>query len=138
MTALDDLIGYAAEHPRAVTGLSSRPRTELAIVTCMDARIDVYALFGLVAGDAHVIRNAGGSVDDAALHCLTLSRTELGTRQILLLHHEGCAALPDPADDLRRSLRRLSEQIEPPCAPADLRGMIYRLDGTLQEVSTES
>ncbi len=67
-----------------------RPRLRLAIVTCMDSRIDVFEAFGLEHGDAHVLRNAGGLVSDDTLRSLILSQRLLGTTDVLLMHHTDC------------------------------------------------
>jgi carbonic anhydrase len=91
MTAIDDLIannrGYASSFSGGAPG---RPSRGVAIVACMDARMDVYALLGLAPGEAHVIRNAGGEVTEDALRSLTISQHELGTTQIMLIHHTQC------------------------------------------------
>ena len=68
----------------------ARRASRLAIVTCMDARIDPLAVFGLATGDAHIIRNAGGRVGPQALRSLTLSQRALGTREVLIAQHTGC------------------------------------------------
>ncbi len=67
-----------------------RPRLGLAIVTCMDCRLDVYDMLGLEAGDAHVIRNAGGIVTDDVIRSLCLSQRTLGTTHVLVIHHTRC------------------------------------------------
>jgi carbonic anhydrase len=71
----------------------ARPRRGLAILTCMDARIDPLALLGLAVGDAHVIRNAGGIVDDGTVRSLVISQRKLATREVLILQHTGCSVL---------------------------------------------
>src|SRR5690349_23927203 len=76
-----------------VAGEHGRPAKSVAIVTCMDARINVESLFGLRTGDAHIIRNAGGSVTDDVLRSLLVSQRVLGTREILLLHHTDCGMM---------------------------------------------
>jgi carbonic anhydrase len=69
------------------------PRRRLAILTCMDARIDPLALLGLTLGDAHVIRNAGGIADAGAVRSLVISQRKLATREVLVLQHTGCGVL---------------------------------------------
>jgi carbonic anhydrase len=69
---------------------SGRPSLGVAVVACMDARIDVYALLGLHPGEAHVVRNAGGVVTDDVIRSLTISQHELGTTEIFLIHHTKC------------------------------------------------
>ena len=70
---------------------SSRPRTGVAVLACMDARLDVYRILGLTEGDAHVIRNAGGAVTDDVVLALAVSQHLLGTREILVMQHMDCA-----------------------------------------------
>ncbi len=80
------------------------PAQRLAIVTCMDSRIDVFDLFGLNVGDAHVIRNAGGIVTEDTLRSLVLSQRALGTREIVLVHHTDCGLQHIREDELRSLL----------------------------------
>jgi hypothetical protein len=91
MSATDQLLAnnrrYAEAFPGPVPG---RPSLGVAVVACMDARMDVYALLGLTPGQAHVLRNAGGEVTDDMLRSLTISQHELGTTEILLIHHAQC------------------------------------------------
>jgi carbonic anhydrase len=81
------------------------PEKHLAIVTCMDSRIDVFALFGLANGDAHIIRNAGGIVTDDVLRSLVLSQRVLATREIVLVHHTDCGLQKIQEDEFREKLR---------------------------------
>jgi carbonic anhydrase len=74
-------------------GMDARPVKKVAVVTCMDARLDVHAALGLELGDCHVIRNAGGVVTDDTIRSLTVSQRGLGTRSIALIHHTGCGLL---------------------------------------------
>src|SRR4051795_5578100 len=69
------------------------PAKHLAVVACMDARLDVHGLLGLARGDAHVIRNAGGVVTDDAIRSLVISQRLLATREIVLIHHTDCGML---------------------------------------------
>ncbi len=80
MTQVADLLAAAAQTAARTAGIPTEPRRRLAVVTCMDSRIDVFGLFGLDLGDAHVIRNAGGRVTDDVLRSLALSSTLLGDR----------------------------------------------------------
>jgi carbonic anhydrase len=91
------------------------PRTGVAVITCMDARIDVFAVLGLAPGDAHVIRNAGGVVNEDVIRSLVVSRCMLGTREIMLIHHTNCGMLRLPDDKLKRRLRA-ETGLEPPFA----------------------
>lgn len=135
-------------------GVAGRPTRRLAVVACMDCRIDVDAVLGLGPGDAHVIRNAGGVITDDVIRSLHLSQRALGTREIVLIHHTGCgvegldeAALmsdieaetgarpswsfhsfADAADDVRSSIRRL---VDSPFVPVSdhIRGFVLDVAG---------
>jgi carbonic anhydrase len=89
---VDDLLRNAARYARVFTSgeLPVPPALRLAIVACMDSRIDLFALLGLHLGEAHMIRNAGGLVTDDVLRSLTLSQSLLGTREIMVIQHTGC------------------------------------------------
>ncbi|AXI77090.1 beta-class carbonic anhydrase [Peterkaempfera bronchialis] len=93
--------GYAADYRDG--GMDARPVQRVAVVACMDARLDVHAALGLALGDAHVIRNAGGVVTDDVIRSLTISQRALGTRSVALIHHTGCGLL-DLTEDFRREL----------------------------------
>jgi len=90
-SAIDDLAGNAVAHaadfegPRALI-----PAKHVAIVTCMDSRIDIFRIFGLDSGQAHILRNAGGLVTEDVLRSLVLSQRRLQTREIILMHHTDC------------------------------------------------
>jgi carbonic anhydrase len=89
---VDDLLRSAERYARVFSAgeLPVAPALRLAIVSCMDSRIDLFALLGLHLGEAHVIRNAGGLVTDDVLRSLTLSQSLLGTREIMVVQHTGC------------------------------------------------
>jgi carbonic anhydrase len=91
--------------------VNAEPARKLAVVTCMDARIDVYRLLDLNIGDAHVIRNAGGLVTEDALRSLSLSQALLGTREVMVIQHTGCGLNGDE-NDLKD--RVAQEGVEPP------------------------
>ena len=86
-------------------GMDARPVQKVAVVACMDARLDVHAALGLELGDCHVIRNAGGVVTDDTIRSLTVSQRALGTRSIALIHHTGCGLL-SLTEDFRMDLER--------------------------------
>jgi carbonic anhydrase len=109
------------------------PRTGVAIVACMDARLAVEAMFGLRPGDAHVIRNAGGCVNDDTLRSLRVSQLRGGTSEIVLVHHEDCAAVSDPATDLAVCARRIRTSRELPHTEA-VRAFVYTRGGALREI----
>src|SRR5580698_7737482 len=74
----------------AAPGLSPRPRRKVAVLSCMDTRIDLFPMLGIERGDAHIIRNAGGLVTDDAIRSLSASQRLLGTEEIVVVMHEGC------------------------------------------------
>jgi carbonic anhydrase len=104
-TRVDELLAHARRHADAFTAgdLKAPPLLGVAIISCMDSRIDLFKLFGLHLGEAHVIRNAGGIVTDDVMRSLTLSQALLGTREIILIQHTGCGLLGQE-DDLRRKV----------------------------------
>ncbi len=103
MTATDDLLERNASYAEAFDkgSLPLPPARKLAVVACMDARLDVHGLLGLELGDAHVIRNAGGVVSDDALRSLVISQRLLGTEEIILIHHTDCGMLTFRDDDVK-------------------------------------
>src|SRR6201995_3517810 len=80
------------------------PGKKVAVVACMDARLNVYGALGLSEGDAHVIRNAGGVVTDDAIRSLAISQRLLGTEEIILIHHTGCGMLTFDDDEFRNAI----------------------------------
>ena len=94
MSSLDEVLAAAAERSDelAAPDMAAAPRRKLAVLTCMDARIDLYAMLGLERGDAHVIRNAGGLVTSDAIRSLAASQRLLGTEQNVVVMHEGCGS----------------------------------------------
>jgi carbonic anhydrase len=106
MTVTDELLrnneSYAATFDKG--GLPLPPAKKLAIVACMDARLDPAGALGLQEGDAHVIRNAGGVVTADAIRSLAISQRLLGTEEIVLIHHTDCGMLTFSDDEFRRSI----------------------------------
>ncbi|MGI9147596.1 MAG: beta-class carbonic anhydrase [Chloroflexota bacterium] len=117
MSVTDDLLrnadGYAASFNKGQ--LPMPPACHVAIVTCMDARINPYGLLGLAEGDAHVIRNAGGVVTDDVVRSLAISQRLLGTREIILIHHTDCGMLTFKDDDVKAQIEA-DTGIRPPFA----------------------
>jgi carbonic anhydrase len=93
--------------------LPRAPARKLAIVACMDARLDPQSVLGLQEGDAHVIRNAGGVVTDDAIRSLALSQRLMGTEEIVLIHHTDCGMLDVDADEFRAAIE-VDTGFEPP------------------------
>jgi carbonic anhydrase len=106
MSATDELLtnneAYAASFDKA--GLPLPPAKKLAVVACMDARLNVYGMLGLRDGDAHVIRNAGGVVTDDEIRSLAISQRLLGTEEIVLIHHTDCGMLTFTDDQFRGAI----------------------------------
>src|ERR1700744_948772 len=108
MSATDELLenakAYAASFEKG--DLPLPPAKKVAIVACMDARLNPYGLLGLEEGDAHVIRNAGGVITDDEIRSLAISQRLLGTEEIVLIHHTDCGMLTFTDDDFKRSVQR--------------------------------
>jgi carbonic anhydrase len=88
------------------------PKRRLALLACMDSRIDLFAIVGLSPGDAHVIRNAGGRANEDALASLIISHTLMGTREFVVIHHTDCGMHNFTSDDLRQRIHeRLGQDV---------------------------
>ena len=83
-----------------------RPKTRVAIVTCMDSRLHVAQALGLALGDAHILRNAGGRVTDDMIRSLVISQQQMGTREIVVLHHTDCGAQTFTNEDFARHIHK--------------------------------
>jgi carbonic anhydrase len=107
MTATDDLLKNAEKHAEGFDKgeLPMPPAKKVAIVACMDARVNPYPIFGLELGDAHVIRNAGGVVTDDEIRSLAISQRLLGTEEVILVHHTDCGMLTFNDEDFRRDIQ---------------------------------
>ena len=108
MSAIDDLLEHNTRYAAGFSkgDLPLPPAQRLAIVACMDARMETGALLGLEEGGAHVIRNAGGVVTDDVIRSLTISQRLLGTREIMLIHHTDCGMLTFSDDAVKEEIRR--------------------------------
>ena len=163
MTAVDEILANNARFAAGfqAKGGHAQPALRVAVVACMDARIDTNQVLGLRPGDAHVIRNAGGVVTDDVIRSLVISQRLLGTREIMLIHHTDCGmtsfrddelkavieaetgvrpafaleAFADVTQDVRQSIARL--QASPFIPHQDrIRGFVYDCDsGRLAEVA---
>ncbi len=143
--------------------LDVEPQRHLAVVTCMDSRLDVFAALGLDHGEAHVVRNAGGVVTDDVIRSLAISQRRLGTREVMLIHHTDCGmqkltddgfrmelqettgiapafaieSFSDPEEDVRQSIRRVRSSPFLPFRKI-VRGFVYDVDThRLSEVEVE-
>src|ERR1700759_3050334 len=105
VTVTDDYLANNAEYASGFSGpLPMPPDKHVAVVACMDARLDVYRVLGLNEGEAHIIRNAGGVVTDDEIRSLAISQRLLGTEEIILIHHTDCGMLTFTDDDFKRSI----------------------------------
>jgi carbonic anhydrase len=163
MSATDDLLANNATYTASFDSgdLPLSPARKVAVLACMDARVNVWDALGLKVGDAHVIRNAGGVVTDDAIRSLAISQRLLGTEEIILIHHTGCGmltftdeefkrsiqedvgvapewaaeAFADLDDDVRQSIARIKASSFIPHRDR-VRGFVYDVDtGALREVS---
>ena len=106
MATIDEALANNTRYAASFEGadLHGPPARKLAVVACMDARLDIHKILGLADGDAHVIRNAGGVITDDAIRSLTISQRLLGTREIMLIHHTDCGMLTFRDDDLKDAI----------------------------------
>ena len=117
MSTTDELLRNCADYAAVFQAgdLPLPPATQVAVVACMDARLNPYGVLGLSEGDAHIIRNAGGVVTDDAIRSLTISQRLLGTREIILIHHTDCGMLTFNDDDVRAAIEK-DTGLRPPFA----------------------
>jgi carbonic anhydrase len=108
MSVTDDVVrnndAYASSFKKG--DLPLPPAKKLAVVACMDARLDVHKILGIQEGDAHVIRNAGGAVTDDAIRSLAISQRLLGTKEIILIHHTDCGMLTFKDEDVKKQIEK--------------------------------
>lgn len=106
MSVIDELLDNNARYVDTFNkgDVPLPPGRNLAIVACMDARLDPHRMLGLEEGDAHVIRNAGGVVSDDAIRSIVISQRLLGTREIMLIHHTDCGMLTFRDDEVKDSI----------------------------------
>jgi carbonic anhydrase len=137
VTVTDDYLANNAQYASNFNGpLPMPPSKHVAVVACMDARLDVYRILGLNEGEAHVIRNAGGVVTDDVIRSLAISQRLLGTQEIILIHHSDCGMLTFTDDDFKRSIQD-EIGVKPPWAPeafpdleADVRQSLRRIENS--------
>jgi len=114
MSVTDELLANNRRYAETFEGpLPLPPARGVAVIACMDARLNVYAVLGLAEGEAHVIRNAGGVVTDDEIRSLAISQRLLGTREIILIHHTDCGMLTFTDDDFRAAIQA-DTGIKPP------------------------
>jgi carbonic anhydrase len=107
MSTTDDLLRNAQAYANSFDkgDLALPPARKVAVLACMDARLDPNAVLGLQEGDAHVLRNAGGVVTEDAIRSLAISQRLLGTEEVVLIHHTGCGMLNFNDDEFKRSIQ---------------------------------
>ncbi len=129
MASADEILRVAGQRAPelAVPGLSPRPRRKVAVLTCMDTRIDPLAMLGLQRGDAHIVRNAGGLVTDDAIRSLSASQRLLGTEEIVVVMHEGCGLCGASEDQFAQALAADG------VLPTWRLGAFHDLEGTLRQ-----
>ncbi|MFJ2745648.1 beta-class carbonic anhydrase [Streptomyces sp. NPDC087440] len=116
MSVTDELLANNAHYAETFTGpLPLPPSKQLAVVACMDARLNVYEALGLQEGEAHVIRNAGGVVTADTLRSLAISQRLLGTEEIILIHHTDCGMLTFTDDGFKDTVHK-DTGLRPPWA----------------------
>jgi len=114
---IDELLSRNKKYAAGFPGPAPLPPAlRLAIVACMDSRLDVHGALGLAIGDAHVIRNAGGVVTDDVIRSLVISQRLLGTREIVLIHHTDCGMVKFTDDELKSAIEQ-DTGIRPSWAP---------------------
>ncbi len=134
MSVTDELLANNAAYAAQFSGpLPLPPAKHVAVLACMDARINVYGVLGLQEGEAHVIRNAGGVVTEDEIRSLAISQRLLGTEEIILIHHTDCGMLTFTDDGFKKSIED-EVGIKPPWAAeaftdldADVRQSIARI-----------
>ena len=105
-SATDEFLANNAAYAASFSGpLPMPPSRQVAVLACMDARLNVYAMLGLKEGEAHVMRNAGGVVTDDEIRSLAISQRLLGTREVILIHHTDCGMLTFTDDGFKRSIQ---------------------------------
>ena len=137
MTVTDEYLANNAQYASNFKGpLPMPPSKHVAVVACMDARLDVYRILGLNEGETHVIRNAGGVVTDDVIRSLAISQRLLGTEEVILIHHSDCGMLTFTDDDFKRAIQE-ETGVKPPWAaeafrdPAeDVRQSLRRIENS--------
>jgi carbonic anhydrase len=134
VSVTDELLENNARYAESFSGpLPLPPSRQVAVLACMDARIDVYRVLGLHEGEAHVIRNAGGVVTDDEIRSLAISQRLLGTKEIVLVHHTDCGMLTFSDEDFRASIEQETGLRPPwhseafPLIDEDVRASIKRI-----------
>jgi carbonic anhydrase len=135
MSATDDFLRNNADYAASAHegGLPTPPAKQVAVVTCMDSRMDIFALLGLRNGQAHIIRNAGGVVTDDVIRSLAISQRKLGTREIIVIHHTECGMLTFTDDEFREALQRETGQ-KPPWSPESFNDLDSEVRNSLNRI----
>ena len=106
MSVTEEFLSNNAAYARSFKGpLPLPPGKHVAVVACMDARLDVYRMLGISEGEAHVFRNAGGVITDDGIRSLAISQRLLGTKEIIVIHHTDCGMLTFTDDEFKRAIQ---------------------------------
>src|SRR5882762_726459 len=107
MSVTEELLRHNESYAKSFAkgDLPLPPAKHVAVLACMDARLDVHKILGLQEGDAHVVRNAGGAATDDAIRSLAISQRLLGTKEIVLVHHTDCGMLTFKDDDVKSQIQ---------------------------------
>ena len=136
MSVTDELLANNQRYAETFSGpLPMPPARALAVIACMDARLNVYAILGLAEGEAHVIRNAGGVVTDDEIRSLAISQRLLGTREIILIHHTDCGMLTFTDDDFKASIQA-DCGVKPPWAAEAFRDLDTDVRQSIARIKT--
>jgi carbonic anhydrase len=134
VTVTDDYLANNAAYATSFEGpLPLPPSKHIAVLACMDARIDVYRVLGINEGESHVIRNAGGVVTDDAIRSLAISQRLLGTTEIILIHHTDCGMLTFNDDDFKRAIQD-ETGVKPPWAAESFPDLAEDVRQSLQRI----
>jgi carbonic anhydrase len=133
--SMEELLARRPTPAGAVGHLTAAPREQVAVVTCMDARIDPLAVLGLQIGDAHVVRNAGAAVTDDVIRSLAISQRELDTRYVILMAHTPCGMLSFTDDEFIAGLAHDAGQ-QPTWRPASFSDPVQHVRYGMQQLRT--
>jgi carbonic anhydrase len=139
MSATDEFLrnnaAYAARFD--ARGLPTPPAKQVSVVTCMDSRMDIFAMLGLNNGEAHIIRNAGGVVTDDVIRSLAISQRKLGTREIIVINHTQCGMLTFTDDEFREALR-VETGMKPPWSPESFSDLDAEVRNSLNRIRSSA
>lgn len=135
MSATDEFLANNQAYATAFDSghLPTPPKKQVTVVTCMDSRMDIFAILGLNNGEAHIIRNAGGVVTDDVIRSLAISQRKLGTREIIVINHTQCGMLTFTDDEFRENLRS-ETGMKPPWSPESFSDLDAEVRNSLNRI----